>query len=849
MKAENNRVLSVWDEDYRGIPALDICSRKDSNTHDPLFVSCSVCERPHLQGPERPFYRNSPSGGARMKISRLFSESLGPRVWELQTVGLPPPPEIRLYCEGLTEPRSHDLTFLMEPITTSVKQWSGMFSHTPRLHSSTPESPDVSTQLCLVKTPRGLHRSDSGECTVHVGTMRKSSCCMVSSGVAGGVLLLLGIALFASGVFQTIIHNKLKKSESDCERTDANAESLHTAQLVSVWDLRPPPDPPGLCIMMKEITLTEGSKVFGTWKNPPPPVFMEFFFFNVTNPEAFLKGEAKAKLVEMGPYTYREYRPKRNVSFVDNGSKVAAYTPKIFVFVREKSVGDPSVDLVTTVNIPAVAVMNRVKGAGFWVSSGLSIYMNSIGATMFMTHTIDELLWGFKDPLLSRLRTIKPDTDEYFGLMLHKNGSDDGEFVYHTGEHNYLDFGRIYTWKGEQMTSFWRTNQSNMINGTDGSAFHPFLTKEERLNVFTPDLCRKRSLNRSAAAQADLTDSLMETIHCFMISLDTKPINASSCDRPELLKFSDGDLSIHMRFEKEVEVKGIPAYRFTPPRAVLASAKNNPENEGFCLTPNKCLDDGVLDVSVCRQVRLTDPQHQSMCVIKHKGWKTLTSVPVKLEARFPWCAENRSAKASGHSRAELIVFIMKVRGAPVVVSFPHFHLGDKKYIQAMEGLSPVHEHHQTFLDLNPTMGVPVRAMKRAQINIHLERVTGFPMTRNLNSTIFPIVFLNESVVMDDVSAARVQKLLLIVTLVTHFPLILVGLGVVLLLVFVVLLIRFYQNKTQIKRFDFAEAFHCAANFTQPSAKQDTSYAPVSAKADDQDEKNGRYIGMTPVDKS
>lgn len=56
-----------------------------------------------------------------------------------------------------------------------------------------------------------------------------------------------------------------------------------------------------------------------------------------------------------------------------------------------------------------------------------------------------------------------------------------------------------------------------------------------------------------------------------------------------------------MRFEKEVEVKGIPAYRFTPPRDVLASGKNNPENEGFCLTPKKCLDDGVLDVSVCRK--------------------------------------------------------------------------------------------------------------------------------------------------------------------------------------------------------------------------------------------------------
>uniref|UniRef100_A0A672QSG8 Lysosome membrane protein 2-like n=1 Tax=Sinocyclocheilus grahami TaxID=75366 RepID=A0A672QSG8_SINGR len=499
--------------------------------------------------------------------------------------------------------------------------------------------------------------------------MRKGSCCMFMSGVVGAVLLIMGIGLFVSGLFQTLIHNKLKG----------------------------------------EITLTEGSKIFASWKNPPPPVYIQFFFFNLTNPEEFLKGEAKPRLTEMGPYTFRQYRPKRNVTFVDNGKKVSAYTVKSFVFLPEKSVGDLKVDMVTTVNIPAVAVMNRLKGMGFWVSSGVSMYMGSIGTTLFMTHTVEEMLWGFKDPLLTRLKTIKPDTDEYFGIMRNKNGSDDGEFVYHTGKQNYLDFGRIYTWKGEKMLSIWKTNQSNMINGSDGSGFHPFLSKEERLNVFTPDLCR----------------------------------------------------SIHMRFEKEVEVKGIPAYRFTP-------------NEE------------------CREV-----------------------------------------------------FVLEVACAPVVVSFPHFHLGAEKYAKAIDGISPVHKLHQTFLDLNPTLGVPVRAMKRAQINIHLERVTGFLLTRNLNGTIFPILFLNESVVIDDASAARIQKLLLIVTLVSHFPLVLGALGIILLLVCIILVIRFYQNKTEVKRFDFAEAFRCSP----PSAKKDTSYAPVSAKADDQDEKNGTYIGMTPVDKS
>lgn len=38
--------------------------------------------------------------------------------------------------------------------------------------------------------------------------------------------------------------------------------------------------------------------------------------------------------------------------------------------------------------------------------------------------------------------------------------------------------------------TFWTSNQSNSINGSDGSAFHPFLDKNERIYIFTPDLCR-----------------------------------------------------------------------------------------------------------------------------------------------------------------------------------------------------------------------------------------------------------------------------------------------------------------------------------------------------------------------
>lgn len=40
-------------------------------------------------------------------------------------------------------------------------------------------------------------------------------------------------------------------------------------------------------------------------------------------------------------------------------------------------------------------------------------------------------------------------------------------------------------------------------------------------------------------------------------------------------------------------------------------------------------------------------------------------------------------------------------GAPIVVSFPHFYQADQQYIDAIDGMNPNKEEHETYLDLNP----------------------------------------------------------------------------------------------------------------------------------------------------
>uniref|UniRef100_A0A3B3TQB2 Scavenger receptor class B, member 2a n=1 Tax=Poecilia latipinna TaxID=48699 RepID=A0A3B3TQB2_9TELE len=487
--------------------------------------------------------------------------------------------------------------------------------------------------------------------------MTRRSCAIYATGIVCAHLLIVGIALVVAQVFQTMINSRLKQ----------------------------------------EITLTEKSQMFESWKNPPPPVYMEYYFFNVTNPEEFLAG-GKASVKQIGPYTYREYRPRENVTFLENGTKVYALNPKSFVFVPEKSAGDPEVDIVRTVNIPFVAVMNELNSYSFYVRPMVSMYISSLGIEIFMTRTVHEILWGFKDPLLSKIHKLKPDVDEYFGLMWKKNGTHEGEFVFHTGEQNYLDYGKIDTWNGLRKMSWWSSNQSNMINGTDGAVFHPLIDRNELLYIFAADLCR----------------------------------------------------SIHLAYVEDVEVKGIQAYRFAPPNDVLMNPKENPTNAGFCVPAGECLGTGVLKVSVCRE------------------------------------------------------------GAPIVVSFPHFYQADPAYINAVDGLNPNKEEHETYLDLQPVR-----------------------KTKLINETIFPIMFVNETATIDDNSASQMRTLLLIVTLVSNFPLLIVGLGIILLLVLVVVFCRNRQKKT---------------------AKDDTAYTQVSDKLDDSSEKpanqpmkNGSYIAMSPVE--
>jgi hypothetical protein len=128
------------------------------------------------------------------------------------------------------------------------------------------------------------------------------------------------------------------------------------------------------------------------------------------------------------------------------------------------------------------------------------------------------------------------------------NGEEDG------GE----SLGKIIRFNGKSSVpeQWWSSDEARLINGTEGSLFKPFITKEDKIEVFSSDLCR----------------------------------------------------SLKLVFKEEVKYGDLTAYRFVLPAENFDY--NLPQNEGFCYDSGKtfykernstCLPNGMLDISKCQK--------------------------------------------------------------------------------------------------------------------------------------------------------------------------------------------------------------------------------------------------------
>ncbi|XP_069353221.1 scavenger receptor class B member 1 isoform X9 [Eulemur rufifrons] len=303
--------------------------------------------------------------------------------------------------------------------------------------------------------------------------------------------------------------------------------------------------------VLKNVRVHPSSLSFNMWKEIPVPFYLSVYFFNVLNPDEVLKGK-KPQVQELGPYVYREFRHKTNITFHDNDT-VSFLEYRSYQFQPAKSRGSES-DYVVIPNILVMSASMMMEDRPMSLKLMMTLAFTTLGQRAFMNRTVSEIMWGYDDPLMNLINKYFPGMFPFngkFGLFAELNNSDSGLFTVFTGVKNFSRIHLVDKWNGLSKVNFWHSDQCNMINGTAGQMWAPFMTPESSLEFYSPDACR----------------------------------------------------SMKLIYKESGVFEGIPTYRFVAPKTLFANGSDYPPNEGFC----PCMESGIQNVSTCRQTGSIEP--------------------------------------------------------------------------------------------------------------------------------------------------------------------------------------------------------------------------------------------------
>ncbi|XP_067163169.1 scavenger receptor class B member 1 [Apteryx mantelli] len=295
--------------------------------------------------------------------------------------------------------------------------------------------------------------------------------------------------------------------------------------------------------VVKNVRIDPSSIAFGMWKDIPVPFYFSVHFFEVMNPQEVLQG-AKPVVNQRGPYVYREFRYKTNITFHNNDTVSFLEYRKLF-FQPELSAGRED-DYIVVPNILLMGAAVMMENLPNFVKLLVSGALAGLKQEAFMNRTVGELMWGYEDSLIETLNMLVPGLIPFkgkFGLFVEFNSSSSGLFTVYTGMKDISRVHMVDSWNGLRNVNYWRTSECNMINGTSGEMWPPFMSPTS-LEFYSPDACR----------------------------------------------------SMKLVYEQSGEFEGVPTYRFVAPKTLFANGTDYPPNEGFC----PCLQSGIQNVSSCR---------------------------------------------------------------------------------------------------------------------------------------------------------------------------------------------------------------------------------------------------------
>ncbi len=98
---------------------------------------------------------------------------------------------------------------------------------------------------------------------------------------------------------------------------------------------------------------------------------------------------------------------------------------------------------ITTLNMAAIAVIDQIKYSNGAIVRIVNFGLGLIGETLLIKKTVNEILFGYEDKLLSYLVPFGIVPSDIVGLFIGKNNTVDGVYTVNTGEDDYKNVGQV----------------------------------------------------------------------------------------------------------------------------------------------------------------------------------------------------------------------------------------------------------------------------------------------------------------------------------------------------------------------------------------------------------------------
>lgn len=465
-------------------------------------------------------------------------------------------------------------------------------------------------------------------------------------------------------------------------------------------------------LIREQITLSPNSGSISGWKLNQ--VVDRIYLYNITNLPELIEASRHSdrqyqnrymtipKLSQIGPFTFEQIREKVNIQFETKNETVTYDQRKTWHFLPEHSI-TKDLEGLKTINIAHISV--PLVGAVLKDPKVYSELLNEIvtdqNLKLFINHTADELLFnGYFDVLMEQGKSQEEVDVDRFGWMYNQNNSLTSGYRIFTGksEITLSKFGTMNMYKNRDSLDTWvNLNESRrnvrcneFQDSSAGDFFPPSPRSIISYNTYRQQQYRdKEDLKVSEQHEApQITGQAIDED-------EDKSEKVISIFLPDICR------TIEFHYNKTIDYKGLLVDRYIA-------------------------NEFTFDYTDEPRARRSK---------KYSKYETTLKVPINNEnPNSCFCRMQEADKSFKCPPNGMMELYSCKKGNPLMVSFPHFLYSRSDptlspYLSLFEDpVLPDESEHQSFIDLETSLNLPIRAQIGIQMNVRLKNEPAYNFT-------------------------------------------------------------------------------------------------------------------------